>query len=567
MAGKLIFLRFLLTLFLLVSGVLSHAQKPFTDITAPAGINHQFLVKEGMFGGGACVLDVNNDGWEDVYITSGMGEDMLYLNSGRGSFTNILPGSGLELTGAYVTQGVSSADINKDGWTDLIVTTIAIKDTAQIIPRAINLLFLNLGNNRFKDVTTAYGLDKQHTFSTAASFGDINADGFPDLFIANYFNEYDGPLSSINDATVVGANMIAADQLFLNRKGKFFSEAYERYGLSYRGFGFGGVFSDYDGDGDLDIIVNNDFGYKRTPNLLLENQFPRSKFVDRGPDTGLDLMINSMGTAIGDINADGYPDYFFTNIRFNRFMVSQGPGKPYLDKLKELGMSFMTISWGANFCDFDHDGDEDLFVANGDLNPNCVPMADFYFENQGGRFIDRSAAVGLNDYGIGRGSVIFDFDHDGDVDILVVNQKPVLDYPVASITHLFRNDSAQGHWLKVALQGVQSDFHGLGSRVEIITGGKKQFREIDGGSSSHLSQNSPQLHFGLGASNTVDSLIVTWVGGKKQILTAIPANQLLQVIETEVPVRHLPWVYLAVGILSISLAVWYFLRRAKHMTS
>lgn len=563
MENQIIFLRILQTLFLLFVSTLGRAQKPFTDITAPAGINHQFLVKEGMFGGGACIVDVNNDGWEDVYITSGMSEDVLYLNSGRGSFTNVFRGSGLELTSAYVTQGVCAADINKDGWTDLIVTTIATKDTTQIIPRAVNLLFLNLGNNRFKEVTSAYGLDKHRTFSTAASFADINADGFPDLFIANYFNEYDGPLSSINDATVVGANMIAADQLFLNQKGKFFKDVYQSYGLSYRGFGFGGVFSDYDCDGDLDLIVNNDFGYKRTPNLLLENQFPRPKFVDRGPDLGLDLMINSMGTAVGDINRDGFPDYFFTNIRFNRFMISQGPDKPYVDKLKELGMSFMTISWGANFADFDHDGDEDLFVANGDLNPNCVPMADFYFENLEGRFEDRAAAVGLNDYGIGRGSVIFDFDLDGDVDLLVVNQKPVLDYPVNSTTRLFRNDSAQGHWLKVALQGIKSDFHGLGSRVEIITGHKRQIREIDGGSSSHLSQNSPQVHFGLGTTSTVDSLIVTWVGGKQQVLTAIPADQLLRVIETERPVRRFPAVYLVGGFFAILLAMWIYFRRGK----
>ena len=86
----------------------------------------------------------------------------------------------------------------------------------------------------------------------------------------------------------------------------------------------------------------------------------------------MDLKINSMGTAVGDYNNDGLMDYYMTNIKFNYFMVNQGPGKPFVNKAKELGMRFFAISWGANFADFDHDGDVDLFVANGDLNPNCV---------------------------------------------------------------------------------------------------------------------------------------------------------------------------------------------------
>lgn len=507
------------------------AQTPFSDVTEEAGINHQFVVYEGMFGGGACVFDFNNDGFEDLFITSGMNEDVLYRNNGDGTFKNIYNGSGLDITRHYVTQGAVGADVNKDGWVDLFITTITSKDSTKIIPREKNLLFLNNGNSTFRDATQEYGLDQLYSFSTGANFGDFNADGYPDLYVGNYFLEYEGELSMISDATIVGANQTSKDYLLLNQKGKRFYNVYKKYGLDYKGFGFGGVFTDFDNDGDQDLFVNNDFGYKATPDFLMENQYPKALFKDVSVDMDMDLKINSMGTAIGDYNGDGYLDYYVTNIRFNRFMVSQGPGMPFVNKIKELGMNYVSISWGANFADFDHDGDVDLFVANGDLNPNCVPMADFYFKNERGRFTESARAVGLNDYGMGRGSVVFDIENDGDPDILVINQKPVLSYPVSSMTRLYRNDSATGHWIKVALKGDNAVTRGLGSRIEVVTGKTRMIREIDGGGSSHLSQNSTIAHFGLGTATSADSIIVTWTGGKKQVLTNQNVDQLLTVVE------------------------------------
>lgn len=512
---------------------LALAQTPFTDVTKEAGIDHQFVVYEGMFGGGICVFDLDKDGYEDLYLTSGMNEDILYKNNGDGTFTNIYKGSGLEHTRHFVTQGVVGADVNRDGWVDLFITTITSKDSVKVIPRAMNLLFLNNGDNTFRHVTKEYKLDQLNSFSTGANFGDFNADGYPDIYVGNYFLEYEGELSSINDATIVGANQTAKGYLLLNKKGKYFTNVYADYGLKYRGFGFGGVFTDFDNDGDQDLFVNHDFGYKATPDFLLENQYPQKAFKDVSKALDMDLKINSMGTGVGDYNNDGFMDYYMTNIRFNHFMVSQGLGNPFVNKAKELGMSYVSISWGANFADFDHDGDVDLYVANGDLNPNCVPMADFYFENDQGRFTEKARAIGVNDYGIGRGSVTFDMENDGDLDILVINQKPVLDYPVASMTSLFRNDSTSGNWLKVALEGIEAESHGIGSRVEVHIGNTRMIREIDGGGSSHLSQNSVIAHFGVGSASAVDSVVVIWTGGKRQVLVDQSVNQLLQVVETK----------------------------------
>ncbi len=508
-------------------------QTHFTDVTTAAGIHHVFKVYEGMFGGGACVIDYNNDGFEDVYITGGMNDDVLYKNNGDGTFTNVFETSGLAVTKNFVTQGVVGADVNRDGFVDLFITTITKRDKKEAIPRAINLLFLNNGNGTFRDATREYGLDNLYTFSTGASFGDFNADGWPDIYVGNYFNEFEGKLSAVTDATVVGANQIAKGNLLLNENGKKFRDVYSEYGLNYRGFGFGGVFTDFENDGDQDSFINHVFGYKRTPDMLLENRYPRKKFIDVGKEKDMDLRINSMGTAVGDYNNDGLMDYYVTNIRTNCFMVNQGAGKPFVNKTKELGMNYIAISWGANFADFDLDGDVDLFVANGDLNPNCNPMANFYFENKGGRFEERARAVGLTGYGISRGSVAFDYDNDGDLDLLVVCQQPVMNYPVPSVTQLFRNDSTKGNWIKIALKGVQAEMHGIGSKIEVEAGGKKMIREIDGGGSSHLSQNSVIAHFGLGNVSKIDRITVYWTGGNKQTIENIPANQLLTI--TEIP--------------------------------
>ncbi|MCY7359729.1 MAG: CRTAC1 family protein [Rudanella sp.] len=557
----------MLTITFLLLAITVNAQTPvlkppFQDITQQAGINHRFRVYEGMFGGGACVIDFNRDGFEDVFIMGGMNPDMLYKNNGPKAgpmFTNVYEKSGLTVTKGYVTQGAAAADVNRDGWVDLFVTTITSKTKKLPVPRAMNLLFLNNKNGTFRDATREYGLDQLVSFSTGASFGDINADGFPDLYVGNYFNDFKGELTVINDATIVGSTQTSKGYLLLNKGGKKFKDVYDDYGLTHKGFGFGGVFSDYDNDGDQDLIINHDFGYKRTPNLLLQNQYGRSRFLDVATEMKMDLKINSMGTAVGDYNNDGWMDYYFTNIRFNRFMVNNGPGKPFTDQTQQAGLDQFAISWGANFADFDHDGDLDLFVANGDLNPNCVPMADFYFENQNGHFQDNSRAYGLNDYGIGRGSVVFDYDNDGDLDLLVVNQQPILDYPTPSFTRLYQNNSAKGNWLKIALKGIQAESQGIGSRILVVAGSRRMIREIDGGASSHISQNSTIAHFGLGAATKIDSVVVTWTGGKRQTLTNQKPNQLLTITEIpDEPTNPLLWIGATLLLIGVAVAGWRF---------
>src|SRR5687768_2642938 len=162
---KNFFLSILPSLLLTLISFSSLSQTIFQDVAEEAGIQHQFVVYEGMFGGGACVFDYNKDGFEDLFITGGMAEDRLYLNNRNGTFTNQYQQSGLTDSKKYVTQGVVSADVNKDGWPDLFITTITTDDSIKTIPRAENLLFLNNKNSTFKNVTKEYGLSALMSFS------------------------------------------------------------------------------------------------------------------------------------------------------------------------------------------------------------------------------------------------------------------------------------------------------------------------------------------------------------------------------------------------------------------
>ncbi len=555
--------KYLFIVFVFSISTIVYGQQKFTDITEEAGIQHQFEVYEGTFGGGATVFDLNNDGFEDLFITSGTAKDVLYLNNGDGTFKNIYDDSGLTTSDDFVTQGAVSADVNRDGFRDLFITTINKNDGSNVIPRAKNLLFLNNGDNTFQDVTTEFGLSELNSFSTGGSFGDFNADGYPDLFVGNYFQNFEGTLGVLKDATIVNSHQTAKPYLLMNKGGKKFENVTEEYGINHQGFGFGALFTDFDNDGDQDLLVNQDFGYKAVPNFLYENQYPRKSFEDVSKSTQMDLKENAMGSAVGDYNNDGLLDYYVTNIKFNLFMENQGLNQPFVDKAKELGAYSFAISWGANFADFDHDGDLDLYVANGDLNPNCTPMGNFYFENEQGKFIDKGRESGANDYGVGRGSVVFDMENDGDLDILVVNQKPVQNYPTNSTTRLFRNDSKNGNWSKIHLKGVDSDKNGIGARVEIVSQGIRMIREIDGGGSSHLSQNSVIAHFGLGKSNTIDSLKVVWPGGHEQLLTNQQINSLLTIVETERPKNYILLVSISIVVFAVLLSTWVFFKKKR----
>ncbi len=509
----------------------------FVEVSDIAGIDHAFKVDLATFGGGAAVLDFDNDGWEDVYIAGGNTSDVLYRNNGDGTFTDVFASAGFDATIPVHTQGACAADVNRDGYKDLLVTTMYFKDGRQLSP---NYLFLNNQDGTFTDVTVQYGLDKFKSNSMGASFGDINADGYVDLYVANYFSASPEGVSLFNDATITNTFAPAQDFFFINVSGRGFVEASDLYEIDHFGFGFIGTFTDLDNDQDLDILVANDFGRKATPNVALVNDFPNKSLPNRANNLALNFGMNAMGIAVADYNFDGYMDYFVSNVGPSLFVVN-GAGDDFIEGsayglsvnlITSEGYNGIPVSWGANFFDFDHDTDIDLFVANGALNPTIRPNHNFFFEQENGFFREVGERKGLADPRVGRGSVVFDYDNDGDLDLLVVNQEPrdpTRELPDAKVL-LYRNDASDGNWLKVKLEGVKVDNDGLGSRIEVLTDDRLLIREIDGGS-SHSSQSTTIAHFGLGSDEMVESITVKWIGGNSQVIDNVAANQFITIRE------------------------------------
>ncbi|WP_235296310.1 FG-GAP-like repeat-containing protein [Portibacter marinus] len=518
-------------------------QSSFTEVSKEAGINHAFVVDQATFGGGACVIDFDNDGWEDVYITGGLIKDALYKNNGDGSFTNVIDKMGFENVFETNTQGVTAADVNRDGFKDLLVTTMNFLSTER--NSAPNFLFINNGDGTFSDQTKEWGLDQYTSNSTGASFGDINKDGYPDLYVSNYYSSSPIGINIYNESTITNSFVPAYDFLFLNTGGESFIEVSEAYGVNHQGFGFQGVFSDFDNDRDLDLHVVNDFGFKKTPNRMYRNEYPRKKLLERSNSLRLNYGMNAMGIAFADVNLDGWMDYFVTNLSTSVLVYNKRNGEGFEDMTVQANVAIPTItdeeysgppiSWGANFFDFDHDMDEDLFVCNGALNPTIRLNPNLFFRNDGGRFQEVAKEYGLFDFRIGRGSVVFDYDKDGDLDLLVVNQAPrqpttLNGKLLEARCLLLRNDAADGNWLQVELEGMHTDKNGLGARIEVVVDDLVLIREIDGGS-SHLSQNTTIAHFGLGDHEEVSSVTVHWIGGALQQLSNVDANQRIKITE------------------------------------
>jgi len=545
-AGK-VFLRIITCL----NATICFSQNIYKDVTEDSGINHIYNVYQGLFGGGVSVIDFNNDGLDDLYITGGESGDKLYKNIGDGRFKDISINAGIRKKNDVITTGVTSADINKDGFIDIFVTTFAsdqlrgiiVIDDGKIRGVSSNILYINNGDETFTDRTLDYNLQKKN-FSTSASFGDINADGYPDLFVANYFENFNGNLGNMNHFIINNDYRPELDELYLNVNGKYFENISELLVGCKRGYGFGAVFSDIDNDNDLDIYIVNDFGENNQPNQLLINQHPKLGFTNKSDKLKMSFGMKAMGIAVGDYNNDQLQDLHISNIFAGPFIVNRGKNNPFINLSSNIGTGFnalpddtdsptTVVGWGTIFIDYDNDADLDLFNSNGPINPPIEFIPNVLFENKG-RVFEIKENSGVMDYGIGRGSVSFDYDNDGDLDLFVVNQRPVYDLSSrggAVKSKLYKNISKNdNNWLKIKLNGISSTTRGLGARVKVVCGNLNLIREVDGGS-SHASQNSSILHFGLAKNKIIDSLIITWPGGKMQYVLNQTPNCLLEMQE------------------------------------
>ncbi|MEL6255590.1 MAG: CRTAC1 family protein [Bacteroidota bacterium] len=515
----------------------------FHDQTLDAGIDHLYQGL-GYMGSGAVFFDANGDNLEDLFLTGGFAPDRFFINQGDGTFRDGSPNSGIGKNRRTNTIGVVAGDLDNDGFRDLIIST----------RNEGCLVFQNLGNESFLNITQSSGIkmladgsqEDQQGFSI--SLGDVNLDGYLDIYVVNWVDTvahiYD-PEGKLSGFQHTGGR----NRLFLNQQDLTFLEMAQSYGVDDAGAGLASVFSDFDQDGDMDLLIANDFGEWLIPNALYRNLYPEAAFENISQSSGFDVPMYAMGIGVGDYDQDMDLDYYLTNIGRNSLIQNRG-NAGLIDISQEANVEdtyiydnppYLSIGWGAAFVDLDLDSDLDLLVANGRIGsteffPSLDSMPDKVYENDGnGTYKDASLESDFIQYGLSRGLSYSDYDDDGDVDILMTCV-PHLFLGLQGKPVLFKNElSTTNHWLKIKLEGVLNNRDALGSQLLIYSGEKRWVHEINSGGQGHNSMHSTIAHIGLGEKTVLDSLIIRWPGrlSPDQRFEQIPADRFILIREGE----------------------------------
>lgn len=503
------------------------AQGSFAEVSQQAGIVH-YQKSEMHLGGGVAVFDFDNDGWEDIYLTGGELRDKLYRNNGDGTFTDVGIEAGFGFTAAVTTFGVVTGDIDNDGFRDILILTERNFD---------HMLYRNNGDGTFTRLVTALGQSTSER-GVSATMGDVDNDGFLDIYITNYV-ETTGVIFGENNVVNGFDHQCYADRMFISNGNLTFTESTVQYGIVQEGCGLAAAFTDFDADGAMDILVVNDFGQWVIPNALYRNQLPLAAFDDVSMEMGMDGGFYGMGVAIGDYDRDGDLDYYMTNI--GRNYLYRNDGTHFTEVAEMAGVlndsvnGLNTTGWATFFLDHDNSGLLDLFVANGQIPAatfiaNSLQDPDILYMNNGdGTFTDVTAMVGIGSTARSRGAAFGDFDNDGRLDIVVNTVKHNEQQEVGAKLYMNTTDNGN-HFLRIRVQGTVGNRDGFGSRIRIVADGQAQMMEVDGGS-GHASHSSTVAHFGLGTATTVDSVIVRFLSGEETVLTNVTADQTLTVVE------------------------------------
>jgi len=522
----------------------------FYDVAVEAGLVHktvsgtpekQHIVECNT--GGTALFDYDNDGDLDIYLVNGsrlqgyvLGEEPragLFRNDGDWHFTNVAAQAGIDHVGWGM--GVTAVDYNADGHTDLYLANYGP-----------NALYRNEGDGSFSNVAEELGVGFDG-WSSAATFGDYDGDGDLDFYLTNYIDfDPDYVPADMSFCNWRGINVFYGprgmpgerDRLYRNdgaTSGWAFVDDSAAFGIGgHDYYGFAALAGDYDNDGDLDIYIAND----STPNSLYRNdggQFSDVALITASAYSEDGREQGGMGLASSDYDGDGDLDLFVTNFSHDNNTLYKNNGRGFFTDASfttSLGKESITsLGWGTGFFDYDNDGDDDLFVANGHVYP-AVDSHDIgtryfqrnqLFNNDGDVFaeIGQQGGPGLQVEKSSRGHAVGDIDNDGDLDMVIVN--------IDNTPTLLRNDGGNDkNWLLVRLVGNGANRQAIGSRVVAEVAGRKQLREVHSGT-GYISQDDTRLHFGLGRGEQVDHLAVRWPDGREEIVENIAGNRMITI--------------------------------------
>lgn len=559
------------------------------------GLNTNILMYEYFYnGGGVAAGDLNGDGLIDLYFTSNMGQNKLYLNEGNLQFREVTEMSGAAGREGPWKTGVTMADVNGDGRLDIHVAYSGqVRDESRA-----NQLFVNLGNDddglpRFEDQAAEWGLAST-AYSNQIYFFDFDLDGDLDAILLNHNPNSMPVLNEVKTAEILKIDdPLRGVRLFRQDKGKF-TDITVKAGISSSAltYGLGVGISDLNADGWPDFYVSNDYAV------------PDYMYINNGDGTFTDKLAQglghnsqfSMGNDVADVNNDGWPDIvtldmlpednarqklllapdnyskFELNLRSgfhyqymrNMLQLNNGnspSGAPVFSEVGQLAqVSNTDWSWAALLADFDNNGWKDLYVTNGYLrdytNLDFIKYMDDFVKRKGR--LQREDVIDLISHMPSSNVVNYVFaNKDG---LFFENktsewgmQRPSnsngaayadldndgdLDLVVNNINQpafVYRNDAdlhTGHHYLSVALKGKSANTHGIGAKVTVVAAGQRQTAE-QVMTRGYLSSVTPVLHFGLGGSQQADSVIVDWPGGNRQVLLQVQADQRLLIAQEE----------------------------------